>query len=51
MDIQDLMRADIRRRNWDRLHIAAERREGFMLGDARVRCRGGERIVVRSEVR
>jgi hypothetical protein len=49
-DVTALNHADIRRRNWDRMHVIADRRLPFMLGDARVRSRGGESVVIRSQV-
>lgn len=47
MDITALLHADIRKRDWDRMHVRADRRLPAPLGDAAVRCRGGRPIVVR----
>jgi hypothetical protein len=49
IDITAQLRADIRRTDWDRLHVVGDRRQPFMLGEGRERRCGEARITIRSE--
>lgn len=47
IDIYANWKAEIRARNWSRVHISGDKREPLDLGDASMRQRGGKQIVVR----